>query len=242
MKNKELDNILDQVAAGIRSEQVDAAVVDDATERVWARLSVEAGARRMRADRPLDHPNAAAALGTPVDAGAPIEAPHAGASASRIEGCADFQSLMPSYLSGQLSEARSLLLVDHTHECIPCRRALKQARQSRTAAAILPARKQKRAISNYNLRPVVWRWGIAAVLLIGLGVIALPLIQRYVPFGSFEATVQAADGPVYAVADAQMRSINAGQKLGRGETIRTAKDAHAVVRLSDGSTIEMKDR
>src|SRR5439155_22787711 len=76
----------------------------------------------------------------------------------------------------------------------------------------------------------------------GLGVIALPLIQRYVPFGSFEATVQAADGPVYAVADAQMRSINAGEKLGRGETIRTAKDAHAVVRLSDGSTIEMKDR
>src|SRR5207247_4989424 len=166
-----------------RNEQGEAVVASDATERVWAQLSVEADARRMPADRPVD----------------------AKAPADTIEGCPDFQSLIPAYLGGQLSEARSLLLVDHTHECIPCRRALKQARQSRTAAAILPARKQKRAISNYNLRPVVWRWGIAAVLLIGLGVIALPLIQRYVPFGSFEATVQAADGPVYAVADAQMR-------------------------------------
>ena len=103
MKNKELNNILDQVTAGIRAEQVDDATVSGATERVWTRLSQEAATS------------------------AKMEA----APADRIEGCADFQTLIPAYLGGQLSEARSLLLVDHTHECIPCRKALKQAREVR---------------------------------------------------------------------------------------------------------------
>ena len=90
------------------------------------------------------------------------------------------------------------------------------------------------------MRPVVLRWGIAAALLVGLGLIALPLVQRYV--GNVEATVQAADGPLYLVADAKTRALNVGEKVGRGDVIRTAKDGHAIVRLEDGSTIEMKDR
>ena len=94
----------------------------------------------------------------------------------------------------------------------------------------------------FSLRPVVLRWGIAAALLIGLGLVALPLIQRYVPFGSLEATVQAAEGQVFQVADTQTTAVNAGAKLQKGEKVRTAKDGRAVVRLGDGSTIEMKDR
>ncbi len=186
----------------------------------------------MRANRPQD-------AGAPVVGAPVVGAPVRGATpVDRIEGCADFQTLIPAYLGGKLSEARSLLLVDHTHECIPCRKALKQAR----VGTVAPVRRQKRKASNYSLRPVVLRWGIAAALVIGLGLIALPLIQRYMPFGSFDATVSAADGPVYAVTDAQTRSLNAGEKIKRGDTIRTAKDAHAVVRLGDGSLIEMKDR
>src|SRR6266513_3394760 len=134
MKNKEIENILDQVTAGIRGEEVDSTVVNEATGRVWSQLSAATDARRMRADRPMAHPSAAAALGTPGDAGAPIGV------AGRIEGCADFQSLIPAYLRGELSEARALLLVDHTHECIPCRKALKQAR----VGAVVPARRQNR--------------------------------------------------------------------------------------------------
>ena len=212
MKNKELNHILDQVTAGIRAEETDSAAMNDAADRVWTKLSTQAVAK--------------------TEIAAPIRT---------IEGCADFQSLIPAYLQGKLSEARALLLLDHTHECIPCRRALKQARESRVTVA--PAvRKQPRKVFNYSLQPVVVRWGIAAVLVIGLGLIALPLIQRYVPFGSVEATVQAADGPVYAIANSQIRPLTVGQKIGRGDTIRTAKDAHALVRLGDGSTIEINDR
>src|SRR5258708_18925475 len=218
MKNKELENILDKVTAGIRNEQVDAAVASDAAERVWAQLSVEADAHGIQ-DRPVA----------------------ASAPANTIEGCGDFQSLIPAYLGDKLSEARSLLLVDHTHECIPCRRALKQAPEARVAGPV-PMRKPARKSFNYGLSPVVVRWGIAAMLVIGLGLIALPLIQRYLPFGSFDAKVEAADGAVYSVADSQTRVMNLGEKLARNQVIRTAKDAHAVVRLGDGSTIEMKDR
>jgi hypothetical protein len=212
MKKKELNQILDQVAAGIRSEEADAAVVNEAKGRVWAQLSSEAAVSAEAA--PADH----------------------------IEGCADFQSLIPAYMDGSLSEARSLLLVDHTHECIPCRKALKHARESRVAVVAPKAPKQKRRAFNYTLQPVVLRWGIAAVLVIGLGLLALPIIDRYLPFGSFEATVQAADGPLYAITNSQIRALNVGEKIQRGDTIRTAKDTHAVVRLSDGSTIEMSGR
>src|SRR2546423_15698095 len=212
MKNNGLDNILDKVTDGIRAEQISDDLVSQSANRVWQRVSTEAGAPQMSANS-------------------------AAAEIDRIEGCADFQSLIPGYLGGKLSEARSLLLVDHTHECIPCRRALKQAR----GGAVLPAaRKQNRQAATYSLRPVVLRWGIAAALVIGLGLIALPLIQRYVPFGSFDVTVQAADGPVYAVTDAQMRSLRAGEKIKRGDTIRTAKDEHAVVRVGERWLIEIK--
>src|SRR3989440_3034383 len=217
MKNNELDNILNKVTDGIRAEQISDDLVSQSANRVWQRVSTEAGALQMSANS-------------------------AAAEIDRIEGCADFQSLIPGYLGDKLSEARSLLLVDHTHECIPCRRALKQAREKGGNIAATAVRRAKPRTAQYSLRPVVLRWGIAAALVIGLGLVALPVLQRYIPLGGFDATVQAADGPLYLVSDSQMRQLKAGEKINRGEVIRTAKDGHAIVRLGDGTTIEMKDR
>jgi FecR protein len=206
----DFDNILDKTTAAIRNEEVDSAVVNEAADRVWARLSAET----------------------------PQQAMPKTVEAERIEGCADFQSLIPAYLSGNLSEARSLLLVDHTHECIPCRRAMKEAR-TRQSAPI----KTVAATRRYSLQPVVLRWGMAAALVIGLGLVAIPLIQRYLPFGGeLDATVQAAEGQVYQIADTRSTPIVVGEKLSRGEKIRTAKDGHAFIRLGDGSVIEMGER
>src|SRR5215475_13607478 len=115
MKNKELDNMLDNVTNGIRSEQIEDRMVSEAGARVWSSLSA---------------------------ANTPVISESAAATGDRIEGCADFQSLIPAYLGGKLSEARSLLLVDHTHECIPCRRALKQAREARIETAAPVRRRQ----------------------------------------------------------------------------------------------------
>ena len=202
------DEILDKVTAEIRNEKIDPAAVSAAADRVWARVSAAAGETE-------------------------FELP----SVDRIEGCADFQSLIPAHLAGKLSEARSLLLVDHTHECIPCRKAMNEARARRSAVAKAPAKTKR-----YSLQPVVLRWGVAAALVIGFGLLAIPLMQRYWPFGQFEATVQAAEGQVFQVADTRTAAVTTGAKLQKGEKVRTAKDARAVVRLADGSLVEMKER
>ncbi|HYK20876.1 MAG TPA: FecR domain-containing protein, partial [Pyrinomonadaceae bacterium] len=208
MRSNNEDQILDKVTAEIRNESVDPAAVSAAADRVWARVSAAADQTEF-------------SLPT-VD---------------RIEGCADFQSLIPAYLAGKLSEARSLLLVDHTHECIPCRKAMNEARARRSVTVKPAARK-----TSYTAQPVVMRWAIAAALVIGFGLLAVPFVQRFWPYGDFEATVQAAEGQVFQVADTQMAAVGAGAKLQRGEKVRTAKDGRAVVRLSDGSLIEMRDR
>ena len=163
--NRNTESILDKVTSEIRNEQVDPSAVNQAAERVWARLSAEDTS----------------------------ELKTEAVSVDRIENCADFQSLIPAYLKGHLSEARSLLLVDHTHECIPCRKAMKEARSRNVAP-----KKTVTARRRYSLQPVVLRWGIAAALVIGFGLLALPFIQRYAPFGGpLEATVAAAEGQVY---------------------------------------------
>src|SRR5678815_4910203 len=103
MKSNKEDQILDKVTAEIRNSKVDQAAVSAAADRVWARVSAAAGETEFQLP-----------------------------AVERIEGCRDFQSLIPAHLAGKLSEARSLLLVDHTHECIPCRRAMNEARAKRT--------------------------------------------------------------------------------------------------------------
>ena len=210
--NNDFDQILDNATSEIRNEQIDQSVVDGAAGRVWARVAAET----------TNNENLASSV---ADA------------SGRISSCDDFQSLIPAYLTGSLSEARSLLLVDHTHECIPCRKAMKDARTRRVAPA-----KKATATRRYSIQPVVLRWGIAAALVIGAGLVALPFLQRIVPVGDLDATVQAAEGQVYQIADTRSTPVTTGAKLGKGERIRTAKDAHAFVRLGDGSVIEMKDR
>src|SRR5918993_2137703 len=127
--NKKTESILDEVTAAIRNEQVEPATVKQAADRVWERLAAEK----------VELKNIMTNTGT-----------------EHIENCADFQSLIPAYLDNELSEARSLLLVDHTHECIPCRRAMKEAR-SKGSVTMMPAARKSR----YSLQPVVMRWGIA---------------------------------------------------------------------------------
>ena len=201
------EDILNKVTAEIRNEKTDPAVVSAAADRVWARVSAAAGETEFQMP-----------------------------TVDRIEGCGDFQSLIPAYLAGKLSEARSLLLVDHTHECIPCRKAMKDARSRKSFVAKAPVKTPR-----FAMQPVM-RWAIAAAVVIGIGLLAVPFMQRYWPFGEFDATVQAAEGQVFQVADTHTASVATGAKLQKGERVRTAKDAHAIVRLGDGSLIEMKER
>ena len=211
--HKELEAIIDDVTARMRAEELSAAVVNGAAERVWARIAAEA---EMSA--------------APVVEVATVE---------HIHGCGDFQKLIPVYLKGQLSDARRLLLEDHTQECIPCRKALKEARAGRVAVRTAQPAAQKKTQAAQS---PVWKWAIAATLIVGVTFVAYMLFQRYRYGSGVAGDVYAANGPVYKVTETESRPLAVGEKIERGERIRTAKDADAVVRLNDGSLVEMRER
>jgi hypothetical protein len=212
--NNETDTVLDRVTEAIRNEEIDHALVNNAAERVWSRLSAER----------------ASAVGADQSEAAQSEL---------IEGCADFQTLIPAYLRGQLSGPRSLLLEDHTHECIPCRKALKQARTTRVAMSPSATGRQASLTGSSH---ATWRWAVAAVLVVGFALGAFTIFHRYSNTGAARATLVEVNGPVYRVSDTESRALKVGEELARGEKIRTAKDAYAVVRLEDGSLVETKER
>jgi len=134
---KDLEAIIDETLNGVRNEHLDPRAVDDTASRVWARIATAQN-------------TSTAADKTTV-------------AAEHINSCADFQSLLPSYLRRELSPARTLLLEDHTQECIPCRKALKEARTGvRTAAARATLQPARSSGSNFTS----WRWAVAASIAI----------------------------------------------------------------------------
>src|SRR5262247_886929 len=212
MTDRELSNIVDDVTAEIRSETLDSATVESAAQRVWARMTGE---------------QAAVAAGW-----RPVE---------QIRNCDDFQALIPAYLQGYLSSARTTLLEDHTRECVPCRKALKQARHGNQEAIRLQEQRAKADATRY--RANVMRWAVAAVLVVGLGLFAWPWIQRSInSLYTLSAIVEAAQGGVYKVTGDKTQAVKAGEKLLSGEHIRTSKNSGAVVKLSDGTLVEMRER
>jgi FecR-like protein/uncharacterized protein DUF3352 len=202
---KELNDILDRATAEIRSERVDPTVVERAAERVRAKLSSE---------------------------NATTSAP--AAHVEHIRNCEDFRALIPQYMTGTLSPARSLLLEDHTHECIPCRKALKEARYGVATRPVQPA-----AGMSASRRTIV-RWAIAATVLIAAGVFSYDRLSRVTD--AFHMVVHAMDGQAYLVSDTTTEPLKIGEQIKPGDKIRTAKDAGAVVQLPDGSLIEMRER
>lgn len=216
MTERELNNIIDDVTAEIRNEKLDSAIVAGAAQRVWTRMAGEQAA---------------------IEAGVTS----AEQIPSHIRGCDDFQALIPAYLQGYLSSARTALLEDHTRECVPCRKALKEARHGNQTARRLEAQKAKAAAASYRMN--VMRWAVAAVLVVGVGLFAWPWIQRFTnSINTLSAVVEAAQGGVFKVTDNKTQAVKAGEKLMRGERIRTAKGSGAVVKLGDGTLVEMRER
>ena len=212
LTDRELNNMVDDTAGEIRNEKLDADVVAGATERVWSRLTGQ---------------QMAAQAGVAV--------------VDQIRNCDDFQALIPAYLQGGLSAARTMLLEDHTRECVPCRKALKEARYGNQAKQTLDAQKARAASAGYRMTVV--RWAIAAALVAAVGLGAWPWVQRFINSAStLNAIVEASNGGVYKVTNDRTQVVRAGERLLRGERIRTAKGAAALVKLPDGTRIEMRER
>jgi hypothetical protein len=150
-----------------------------------------------------------------------------------LRSCADFQALIPEYRAGTLSEARALLLKDHTRECVACRKVLSPARP----IAISPDRRRP-----WLQMPSV-RWAMAAAATVVAALATWTVADRLRPaYSGPEAVVQSADGLIYRVSDTGTVPLLRGAQVSAGAVIRTAKDSGATVRLRDGSLVEMRER
>ena len=202
-ENSFADPALEQAMTEMRNDAPDAAVMEAAAARVWARLAEAAG---------------------------PAETPSG--PAEHIRGCADFQALFPEYRAGQLAEARALLVQDHLHQCVACRRAYEGKVVSMPApAATAPAFGRSRHIG-------LWA-AAAAAAVIGVSI--------YIYTGNSgahtgPAIVQALNGRLYVVTSAGFQPLALGQQFPDGAEIRTAQDSDAVLRLRDGSQVELRER
>ncbi len=148
-----------------------------------------------------------------------------------LRSCADFQALIPAYRAGRLNEARAALLQDHLHECVACRKVY-EGRIASMPAARRPVRRAA---------PVI-RWAMAAAVVLAAGGAVWFVLQEY-GGGSDRAVVQSVNGTLFALgADGTLRPLAAGQDLPDGTEIHTARDSRAMLRLGDGSLVEMRER
>jgi hypothetical protein len=119
---------------------------------------------------------------------------------------------------------------------------LKAQRSGAKAAPVAEPARQSSFAAGWRLNNLL-RWGFAAGLVVCLGLAAMFLYERIDPSGTtFAANVEAADGLVYVLSEDQMRPLAAGEQLQKGDHVRTAKDSTAVLKMADGSTIEMRER
>jgi hypothetical protein len=156
--------------------------------------------------------------------------PAAAAEPETIRSCADFQALIPAWHEKRLSAARAMLLEDHLHECPECRKAA-------TGEKVVEFKRKQPAVTP------VWRWAAAAGIVAAVGLGAWMLSDFAVPGGTGpRATVYAMDGALYRVANGSAFQLAKGAGINEAERVRTARTAGAVLRLRDGSLVEMAER
>jgi hypothetical protein len=153
------------------------------------------------------------------------------APADRIRGCDGFRALMPDRRAGRLPKARALLLQDHLHECVACRKVF-EGKVVTMPIAVAPAARRP----NYTVR-----WAAAAAVLAAAGLTTWFIVDRYGAH-SGRAVVQALNGTLYMIGTDGIHPLAVGQELPDGVEIRTAKDSNAMLELRDGSVVELRER
>jgi hypothetical protein len=146
-------------------------------------------------------------------------------------GCAEFRPDIRTYLSGELGGSRRVLMDDHLSRCPACRASMAEMRGERTVVA-MPQRSSHRWM----------RWGTlaaAAALLFAVLYVGRDSIDAMMAPGGPRATVVSADGGVYRLPGG---ALAAGASIGERELVRTGPGAHAVLRLADGSVVDVNQR
>ncbi len=157
-------------------------------------------------------------------------------SSGPLNSCSDYQAEIPAFVAGSLSEARSLLVGDHTRRCVPCRRVLMEVRG---AAAPVSPRSFERKTPRW-MGPAL-RVAAAAILLLG-GFATVRVIGNLMIDRNLHASVETVDGSLQLVENDSSRELTAETRVRSRQMLRTANNSGAVLHLADGSLIEMDER
>ena len=199
------DSLFDAAVASVRDEPLDPQTEAAAQARVARRLEAE--------------------LALPAEG----EADH------RIRGCDGFQALIPAYLAQALSEPKRILFEDHTRECVPCRRALNEAKKG--------ARRSETSPATAAHRFAVPRWALAAGLVAATVAAGIFFTGRFGLLGpDASAKVRSIDGELVLVDAGTTTALQAGATIARGQVVRTASGSSALLVLADGTEIELTER
>jgi hypothetical protein len=145
--------------------------------------------------------------------------------------CSEFQSQFREYLNGRLEANRRMLLEDHLGRCPACRARLAEEKGVSNVVA-MPSRRRAQ-----------WpKWGTwaaaAAVFLMALYIGRGSIDSLLAPRGP-RATVASLRGPLYLVPAGMLAT---GSPIGENAVIRTGPGARAVLRLRDGSMVDVNER
>ena len=145
--------------------------------------------------------------------------------------CVEFERQIRGYLDGQLEVNHRLLMEDHLSRCPKCRAKLAEQRGDRKVA-VMPDRRIARW-------PRWGTWAAAAALLLAALYAGRTQIETLLAPGGPRATVASVTGHLHRVPQGLLQ---AGAEIGDEEIIRTGPDSRAVLRLADGSTVEVNER
>ncbi len=145
--------------------------------------------------------------------------------------CAEFRTGFPEYLDGRLAGNRRLLMEDHLSRCVPCRTQLAALKGGATVVAM-----PDRRVSSWPQ----WRtWAIAAALLVAALYLGRDRLDTLMAPQGPRATVASVEGGFYGVVEGVIQN---GATIREGQVVRTGPGARAVLRLADGSVIDVNER
>jgi hypothetical protein len=145
--------------------------------------------------------------------------------------CAGFRQMLGAYAEGRLEKEKQWLLEDHLGRCAACRRAFAELKGEPRVVA-MPVQR--------SAAWVRWRgWAVAA----GVAVLALwagrDRIDRWMAPSGPVARVERVEG---VALDERGGTLGGGTAIEDGVRLRTAGGARLLLRLADGSRIEVNER
>ena len=145
--------------------------------------------------------------------------------------CVEFRTQFGGYLDGTLDSNHRLLMEDHLSRCPNCRAALALQKGERLAP-VIPMRRTARW-------PRWGTWAAAAAVLVGILYFGSSYFGSLIALGSPRATVASVDGKLYRIPQG---ILEPGATIGENEVVRTGPNSRAVLKLADGSTVDVNER